>query len=122
MASSTSDARSSITITVVQAVNLSFPASSRRRQCAVEIVTGDLRRLTESVKSGKDNIARWDSKLHFPALDKSSKLIITVLHNRRLWSPADKCLGKIDVELEHLLKLQYSNKDVILSLVDKKGN
>ena len=40
-------------------------------------------------------------------MDKSSKLIITILHDRLLWSPADKCLGKIDIELEDLLKLQY---------------
>ncbi|KAF8731609.1 hypothetical protein AX14_004590 [Amanita brunnescens Koide BX004] len=68
-----SDGSSSITITsdraymsdtltkyafaVVQAENLTFPANSRR-QCIVEIVTGDIRRLTESVKSEKDRIAR----------------------------------------------------------------
>ncbi|KAF8682092.1 hypothetical protein AX14_004394, partial [Amanita brunnescens Koide BX004] len=89
-----SDARSSITITIVQA---SFPASSGRRQCIVEI----------------------DSKLHFPVLDKSSKFIITILCDNLL-----RCLGKIDIELEHLVKLQYlqPNEDVVLSLIDKKGN
>ncbi|KAF8708943.1 hypothetical protein AX14_013486 [Amanita brunnescens Koide BX004] len=109
-------ASSSITITIVQAVHLSFPARSRR-QCIVEIVTGDTRRHTESVKSSKDKFSRWDSKLHFPVLDKSSKLIVTILHDKLLWSPADKCLGKIDIKLEDLLKLQYSqpNDDVVLS-------
>ncbi|KAF8698556.1 hypothetical protein AX14_001094, partial [Amanita brunnescens Koide BX004] len=54
----------------------------------------------------------------------SSKLIITILHDKLLWSPADKCLGKIDIELEHLLNIQnlQPNEDVVLSLVDRKGN
>ncbi|KAF8726584.1 hypothetical protein AX14_007683 [Amanita brunnescens Koide BX004] len=70
-----------ITFAVVQALNLPFPASSKRQLSRVEIVTGGVRRRTESVKSKKDEIARWDSKLYFPFLDNSSKLGITILHN-----------------------------------------
>ncbi|KAF8712430.1 hypothetical protein AX14_013105 [Amanita brunnescens Koide BX004] len=119
-----SDARSLISITIVQAVNLSFPANSRRQLSTVEIITGDVRRRTESIKSKKDKITRWDSKLLFPFLDNSSKLIITILHDRLLWSPADKYLGRIDIELGDLLERQDSqpNEDVVLSFVNRKGD
>ena len=45
-----------ITLAVVQGVNLSFPVSSRQQSAMVEIATGDLRCGMESVKL-KDNTA-----------------------------------------------------------------
>ena len=51
------------TLAVVQAVNLLFPAISRRRQTNVEIVAGDLHHRTQSVKWKEGKITRWDSKL-----------------------------------------------------------
>jgi hypothetical protein len=51
-----------VTFSVVQAVNLSFPAISRR-QTNVEVVAGDLHRRTQNAKWKKDKITRWDSKL-----------------------------------------------------------
>ena len=51
------------TFAVVQAVNLSLPAISRRRQTNVEIVAGDVHRRTQSVKWKEGKITRWDSKL-----------------------------------------------------------
>ena len=51
-----------VTFSVVQAVNLSFPAISRR-QTYVKIVAGDVRQFTRRVKPNQDNITRWDSKL-----------------------------------------------------------
>jgi len=89
---------------VVQAVKPSFPAISRR-QTNVEIVAGDVHRRTQSVKGQKAKITWWDFNL---ALSRAS---------------GDKCLGKIDINLESLLDLRHlrSNEDVVLSLVDKKG-
>jgi hypothetical protein len=43
--------------------------------------------------------------LRSPFLDNSSKISFTVLHGSAL---GDKRLSKIDIELEHLLKLQHS--------------
>jgi hypothetical protein len=42
--------------------------------------------------------------LYSPFLDNSAKLIITILHDSAF---GDKSLSKIDIELEHLLKLQH---------------
>jgi hypothetical protein len=47
---------------VVQTVNLSLPATSRRHT-NVEIVAGYMHRRTQSVKWKKDKITPWDSKL-----------------------------------------------------------
>ena len=76
-------------------------------------------------------------------LDNSSKLIISILHDSLIRRPASKCLGKIDIELGHLLDLQrlqpnegklylavgwssqcrkLDNLDVVLSLVNRKGS
>jgi hypothetical protein len=41
-------------------------------------------------------------------LDNSSKIIITILHDSLLKRPGGKCLGKIEIELEHLLELQQA--------------
>ena len=45
-----------------------------------------------------------------PVLDNSSKLIIAILHDSHLVG-LDKCLGKIDIELGHLLELQYAQQN-----------
>ena len=54
-----------------------------------------------------------DFQLRFrsPILDNSSKLVITILHDSHLMWQADKCLGKIDIELGHLLELQYLHQN-----------
>ena len=53
-----------IAFPVVEVANLSFPALTRQQSSLVEVVTGNVRRRTNSVKAKKDEIARWDSKLH----------------------------------------------------------
>jgi hypothetical protein len=51
-----------VAFAVLHAVNLSFPAMSRRLT-SVEIVAGVVNRHTQSVKSKKDEVTRWDRKL-----------------------------------------------------------
>ena len=52
-----------VTFSVAQAVNLSFPAISGRRQTNIQIVAGYVHRRMQSVKWKKDKITPWDSKL-----------------------------------------------------------
>ena len=51
-----------VTFAVVQAVNLSCPALSRR-QTNIDIAAGGVHCRTQSVKWKKDKITQWDSKL-----------------------------------------------------------
>ena len=78
-----------------------------------------------------------------PLLDNSSKLTIAILRDSLLRRSASKCLGRIDIELRHLLEFQHlqpnnegkqhlrwlvirmlklDNSAVVLSLVDRKRN
>jgi hypothetical protein len=90
-----------------------------RPKAYVEVIAQDIHCRTQGEKWKKDTFTRWDSKLylcvtviyynisftqhHSPLLDSSCKVTISVLQDRML---GDKCLGKVDIDLERLLERQ----------------
>ncbi|KIJ24764.1 hypothetical protein M422DRAFT_274387 [Sphaerobolus stellatus SS14] len=108
---------------VTQASDLPPITLTLQHRTFVEIVTGDIRLRTDSVKYDHEigHQARWDFKHAFPSLDKASKIAFNVFHRSTLKS--DKCLGRAEATVDQLLELQRQqpDKDISLLLTDKEG-
>jgi len=102
----------------------------------VEIVVGDLRRRTESIKR-KENACTWRdaefalyvsvhqlnvcvllTQLDSPISNSPSKITFSVLHERVLH---DRCLGRFDIDMEELLARQRQQADNGECLLFVKG-
>jgi hypothetical protein len=109
---------------VVQASDIPFTPIMPK--AFVEIVVGDLRRRTESIKRTKNTCTRWDTKI---VLYKSIHLLSVCVQLTQLDRPVlggplnitfsvlreglldDKCIGKFNIDVEELLERQRHQAD-----------
>jgi len=109
-------------ITIVQASDLPFPilrSKAFKLKAFVEIIAGNLRRRTESVKQIKNTCTWWDTQFVFPILGSPSQIAFIVLRDGILH---DSCLGRFEITVEGLLERHQTEGDVVLSLADDRGN
>jgi Ca2+-dependent lipid-binding protein len=108
-----------VTRLVIEAQELPHISFKRNPNALVEVVIGNVRRRTATLKN--DVNPRWDTEFvlcapHHPPYahelihhddrlpeDNSSKLTLNVIHDR-IWP--EKLLGRVEIDLSELLRLQ----------------